>query len=118
MRLIPKIAVVGVGNVGALTEKILRCVGADVDDAAGFQNGQRAQEQRVGQAENRGVGTNSQRQRYDGDQREPRILDQYADGEAQVLDDGWHWLSLHWRTLEEKVCSDRSRSTPTAVSCK
>jgi hypothetical protein len=46
--------------------------------AIGIGKGERAQQQGVGDGENRGIGTDAERQRENGDQAERRVLQQKA----------------------------------------
>jgi hypothetical protein len=56
----------------------------DDDERRGIVDRQRPQ-QRVDQAEDRGIRTDAQRQREDGDEAEPRALDEHPEAVFEVL---------------------------------
>ena len=65
---------------------LLRVLPAHLHEPIRFGNAaERPQQQRVQDAEDRGIRTNAECQRKDGDQRERRCLQQHPDAESKVL---------------------------------
>jgi hypothetical protein len=60
---------------------------------------QRPQDHRVDDAENRRVGADAERERQQRDERKARLLDERANREAKVLEEGGHRIrqSSFWR---------------------
>ncbi len=60
--------------------------GAHADDLIGARDGQRSQDEAVGQAEHGRVGADADRDRHDRDQREARVLHEHPRAMAEVLE--------------------------------
>src|ERR1051326_1960755 len=54
--------------------------------------GQWPEQHGVDRTEDRGVGTDAERERQHRDGGEPRALGELADGEAEILQQGFHWF--------------------------
>ena len=65
-----------------------------VHQALGLDAGFGREQNRVDGAENGGVEPDAERERYDGDEREPRALDEHATPEADVLKQIVHGISV------------------------
>jgi hypothetical protein len=68
----------------------------DRHDAFRLRVGERPEQDRVHHAEDRGVRTDSERQRTDGQQRERRLTAQRAGGVAKILQNGVHVCPPDW----------------------
>ncbi len=77
-----EVAKVGIGDAA---EGIVGRGGADVHDRAGLEDGKRAEEEGVGEAEDRAVGADAEGEREGGDQGETGVLNEDADRITNVL---------------------------------
>ena len=74
----------------------LRCGGAlntDGHEAVGVFDGERTEEEDVGEGEDGGVGADAQSEGEDGDEGEAGGLAQHAQGVADVLEEGLHFVA-------------------------
>ena len=99
------VQVVGIRGVAQIV--LVRVLPADVHQAVGLGDaGERPQQQRVHEAEDRRVRADPERQRRDGDQRERRVLEQHAESEPEVL----HHFVLPSLPLEPQGVPERARA--------
>jgi hypothetical protein len=87
---VAQVAVVGIGDAA---ERIVWRVGIDGDDGSGFEDGQRAEQDGVGETEDAAIGADTQREGEDGNEGEARILEKNACSEADVVKKGEQELS-------------------------
>ena len=92
-------------HLGGLPRQPRRVAVGDPDQPIGLGEGQRAQDQRVDDAEDRDAGADAEAGDEDGERREAGVAPQDADGVTQILKelgegharlDGWMAPFVYW----------------------